>query len=84
MIVRFYDIQWDTNDEEDGKTLDLASLNLPTNCDLSVEDDIDVQENGAEVLSQEYGRPVKGFKFQVEPQTDEEGLEKVKLKFRNF
>jgi hypothetical protein len=65
MPVRFYDIQWDTYDEEKGETLDLASLNLPTDCVMSVEDDIDVKEDGAELLSQEHGWLVKGFRFQV-------------------
>ena len=75
MNVRFYDIQWDTHDEEKGETLDLASLNLPTDCVMDVEDDVEVKEDGAELLSQEYGWLVKGFKFQVEGKCPECGVD---------
>ena len=56
MQVRFYDIQWDTDGEK---------VDLPAECVLEVDDDIDLEEEGADALSDEYGFCVFGCNFEV-------------------
>lgn len=55
MKVRFFDIDWDT----DGETED-----LPTETTLEVDDDLDICEEGADVLSDTYGWCVNSFNYE--------------------
>lgn len=53
--VNFYNIDWDTDGEE---------IDLPTDVILTVDEDIDVFLEGADLLSDEYGFCVNSFSFQ--------------------
>lgn len=55
MNIRFYDIQWDTDGEE---------VDLPSEVTLEVDADLDVAQEGADVLSDKYGWCVFGFQFE--------------------
>ena len=57
MKVRFFDIEWDLDKGE--------RADLPSECVLEVEDDLDLAEDGADVLSQEYGWCVSGCSYEV-------------------
>jgi hypothetical protein len=55
--VRFYKIQWDT----DG----LKVKSLPKQVTLEVDDYVDIEYEGADILSDKYGYCVFGFQFFV-------------------
>ena len=57
MKVRFFDIQWDVDEGENPE--------LPSECIVEVEDDIDLDEDGADVLSQEHGWCVVSCSYEV-------------------
>lgn len=64
MKVRFYEIEWDTStDDEEMATIEPPSLPLETV--LEVDDDTDLEDNGADVLSDKYGFCVFSFEFEV-------------------
>ena len=67
--VRFFDIQWDT-DEDD-------NADLPNDVLVLMDDDRDPVEEGANILSNEYGFCVKGSSFTVldDPHLTEAGYE---------
>ena len=54
--ILFTDIQWDTDGEN------LADV-LPSSATLDVPADLDVETDGADVLSDKYGFCVFGFNF---------------------
>lgn len=56
MKVRFYNIVWDTDGE---------SVSLPTEVTLEVEADINVEYDGADVLSDKYGYCVHSFDYET-------------------
>lgn len=63
-MVRFYDIEWDreADGEQDTET------ELPSAVTREVPDDFGIDERGADLLSDEFGFCVFGFRFQrVEP-----------------
>lgn len=64
MRVRFYDIEWDTDDGE-GNAPTAESLGLPREVEMEVAGDVDLEESGADLLSDKYGFCVKGFSFEV-------------------
>jgi hypothetical protein len=64
MRVRFYDIDWDTSND-DGEVPSPQECGLPTTCTLDVENDTDLDEEGADVLSDKYGFCVFGFCYEV-------------------
>ena len=66
--VRFYDIDWDTDGDDAG---------LPTDTICFVEDDCDLENEGADVLSDNFGFCVKGCSFKVlnDPHLSESGYE---------
>ena len=53
--VNFYNIDWDTDGEE---------IDLPTDVVLTVDKDVEVSLEGADLLSDEYGFCVNSFNFQ--------------------
>ena len=53
--VNFYNIDWDTDGEE---------IDLPTDVILTVDEDVEVSLEGADLLSDEYGFCVNSFNFQ--------------------
>ena len=53
--VNFYNINWDTDGE---------NINLPTDIILTVDEDVEVSLEGADLLSDEYGFCVNSFSFQ--------------------
>ena len=57
MKVRFYNISWDTDSQEVNE--------LPEETTLTVDDDICVEADGADVLSYEYGFCVESFNFEI-------------------
>ena len=67
MIVKFYDIDWDMSDDDIDDELPPTPPTMPpTQVTLTVEDDIDVEEEGANVLSDHYGWCVNGFNFDIQ------------------
>lgn len=58
MKIRFFNIVWDTDGEE---------VNLPSDIILEVSDDLDVEEEGADVLSDEHGFLVQSFSWEAPP-----------------
>jgi len=56
MKVRFFNIVWDT----DGEAVD-----LPVEVEMVVEADLDVAEDGADVLSDTYGFCVFSFEWEA-------------------
>ena len=56
MKVKFTNIDWETDGEE---------VNLPTELTLEVDDDVDLDEEGADILSDEYDWLVNGFDYEV-------------------
>jgi hypothetical protein len=53
--VSFYDIDWDVD----------GANELPKKVELFVSKTLDIESDGAEVLSKEYGYLVNGFRFKV-------------------
>ena len=56
MRVRFFDISWDTDGED---------VDLPTDVTLEVDEDIDLDTQGADELSDEFGWCVFGFNYEI-------------------
>jgi len=54
MKVIFSDIEWDSDDNS-----------LPLLVTVNVDDAIDVEQNGADILSDEYGYCVHCFSFEI-------------------
>ena len=63
MKVRFFNIQWDTTDDDfpDGN----PDVSLPAEITCEVEDDLDVAYEGADVLSDREGWCVFGFEYEI-------------------
>ena len=61
MKVRFFNIKWDTTDEDNPQGQD---VDLPSECVLEVYDKIDLDTEGADALSDEYGWCVFGFEYE--------------------
>lgn len=59
--IHFYDIRWDT----DGESVD--ETELPKSVTLEVDDDVDIDLEGADILSDEFGWCVLGFNFKEVP-----------------
>jgi hypothetical protein len=59
--IRFFNIQWDTTDAEHpvGQVVD-----LPTDVVLDVDDDLDPEYEGADVLSDKFGWCVTSFDYE--------------------
>ena len=53
--INFYNIDWDTDGEE---------IDLPTDVILTVDVDVEISLEGADLLSDEYGFCVNSFNFQ--------------------
>jgi len=60
MKVKFSDIKWDT----DGTSA--KELDLPSKCVLEVEDDTDLEQEAADVLSDRFGYCVLSLNFEVQ------------------
>ncbi len=59
MKVRFFDIDWDTDD----KVVDLPSETI-----MEVDDNIDLENESADVLSDKYGWCVFGCSYEILPE----------------
>ena len=59
MKVRFSNIEWDLDGEQP------SAYNLPTECVMEVDNDVDLEEEGADVLSDQYGWCVKSCSFEI-------------------
>ena len=57
--VRFFNIDWDTDGEE---------VNLPTEIRIIVENGVDVENDGADILSDNYGWCVNSFSYELLPE----------------
>jgi hypothetical protein len=68
MIVRFFDIQWDTSDEEIEKLRTPEECGLPSEATFNVDDDLDLEDEGADALSDRYGFCVLGCSYEVQTQ----------------
>jgi hypothetical protein len=64
-LVRFYCIDWDTSSEEDETPVSAAALGLPEEVIRQVDDDVDLEEEGASLLSDEYGYCVNAVWFEL-------------------
>lgn len=69
MKVQFSEIKWDTDGEK---------VDLPSEVILDVENGLDVENEGADVLSDKYGWCVESFDFEV-LYTPKPGLDVTKL-----
>jgi hypothetical protein len=58
MLVRFCDINWDTDGENP------VELGLPSEVVLEVENDTNVEDEGADILSDRFGWCVNSFSFE--------------------
>ena len=63
MKVRFCDIQWDTTENGDAYCSS-SDPDLPSECILDVDDDIDLDTEGANALSDKYGWCVFSFNYE--------------------
>jgi hypothetical protein len=63
--VRFFDIEWDTGDEDLDEDPSPSECGLPSECVVEVEDDLDLDEEGADALSERYGFCVSRCSFEV-------------------
>jgi hypothetical protein len=64
MKVRFFDIDWDISDSCD----ELAAVDapeLPTEVTLEVKDDADLDEEGANLLSDKFGFCVNSLNYEI-------------------
>ena len=70
-IIRLFDIRWDTDGE------DPEELCLPKEQIVTIDDDVDPAEEGADILSADYDYCVFGCSFKVldNPKLSEVGLE---------
>jgi hypothetical protein len=59
MIVRFCNIKWDT----DGRSA--KSLKLPSTVTVEIDDDCDIEEEGADLLSDQYGWCIRSLNYKV-------------------
>ena len=64
MLVKFSDIQWDTSDSSD-EINEAPIPELPKEVVLEVDADTDIEEEGADVLSDKYGFCVFGFSYEI-------------------
>ena len=64
MKVRFFDIDWDF-DDLNGRELKEVNAMLPKEPVIEVDDDTDIYEEGADILSDEYGFFVYGFDYEI-------------------
>lgn len=58
MLVKFSNIRWDTDGE---------AIKLPNTTILVVDDDIDLDTQGADVLSDKFGWCVFSFEYEIVP-----------------
>ena len=65
-IASFFNIEWDTTSEDNSED-DVSPPDLPTYCQLEVDDDTDLDEEGADILSEEYGFCVFNFEWNQRP-----------------
>lgn len=65
MKVELFDIQWDTQSDDDGLTPPAEELGLPLSHTVEVDDDFDVVNEGADLLSDKFGYCVFGFQFDI-------------------
>jgi hypothetical protein len=65
MQVRFFNIDWDMTEDDSEETRTPQDCGLPSECVLEVEDDMDLAEDGSDVLSQHYGWLVNGCSWEV-------------------
>jgi len=59
--IKFYNIEWDT--EDNGKIHSPEKLGLPKSVTMDVDTGSDVEEEGADLLSDRYGWCVHGFNW---------------------
>jgi len=72
MQVRFYDIRWDTTDDDSEETRTPQRCGLPSECILEMEDGVDLANDGADELSQHYGWLVEGCSYEIIEQKEAE------------
>lgn len=64
MKVRFFDIDWDLDDLTTREKKEVLSF-LPTLPIINVDDDVDINEEGADILSDHYGYCVYNFDYEI-------------------
>lgn len=64
MKVQFTNIKWDT-DDGNGKKLSMKECHLPKTCVLFMDNDSNVEYEGADALSDKYGFCVISFQFKI-------------------
>jgi hypothetical protein len=67
-VVRFTDIDWDMTDEESEALVEEYGNGLPTIVSLEVDDDVELDTEGADVLSDKYGWCVNSFNYEIVPE----------------
>lgn len=64
MKVRFFDIDWDLEDLNNREKKEVLSY-LPTQPIIEVDDDVDINEEGADILADHYGYCVYDFDYEI-------------------
>lgn len=64
MEVMFFDIDWDLDDLTARERKEVRSF-LPSQPIIEVDDDVDIYEEGADILSDEYGYCVHDFDYEI-------------------
>lgn len=64
MKVRFFDIEWDLDDLNKRERKEVLSY-LPTNPIIEVDDNMDINEEGADILADTYGYCVHDFDYEI-------------------
>jgi hypothetical protein len=65
MKVRCFDIDWDTSNGTGESSPTAAECGLPSETIMEMDDDTDVEEEGTDYLSDEFGYCVFGFNFEI-------------------
>lgn len=64
MKVRFFDIDWDFDDLTNREKKEMKSI-LPSEPIIEVGDDVDINAEGADILSDIYGFCVYDFDYEI-------------------
>ena len=64
MKVRFFDIDWDLEDLTTREKKEVLSF-LPTLPIVNVDDDVDINKEGADILADHYGYCVYNFDYEI-------------------
>ena len=62
MKIRFFNIKWDTTDDDNPQGQDIG---LPSECTFNIDTVVDIDREGADILSDKYGWCVYCFDYEI-------------------